>query len=43
MVDCGVWRSDLPDGGLASTEAGLKGAGYALADVSRVIVTHAHI
>ena len=43
VVDCGVWRPDLPDGGLASMEAGLEGAGYALADVSRVIVTHAHI
>ena len=43
VVDCGVWRPDLPDGGLASMEAGLEGAGYALAHVSRVIVTHAHI
>ena len=43
VVDCGVWRPDLPDGGLATMEAGLQGAGYALADVSRVIVTHAHI
>ena len=43
VVDCGVWRPDLPDGGLAAIEAGLEGAGYALADVSKVIVTHAHI
>ena len=43
VVDCGVWRPDLPDGGLAAMEAGLEGAGYALHDVSRVIVTHAHI
>ena len=43
VVDCGVWRPDLPDGGLASMEAGLESAGYALQDVSRVIVTHAHI
>ena len=35
VVDCGVWRPDLPDGGLASMEAGLEGAGYALADVSQ--------
>ena len=43
VVDCGVWRPDLPDGGLADMEAGLESAGYALQDVSKVIVTHAHI
>jgi glyoxylase-like metal-dependent hydrolase (beta-lactamase superfamily II) len=43
IVDCGVWRPDLPDGGLRALEAGLEGAGYALADVSRIVVTHAHI
>lgn len=43
LVDCGVWRPDLPDGGLAALEAGLAGAGYALRDVSRIVVTHAHI
>src|ERR1700712_4375195 len=43
IVDCGVWRPDLADGGLGSLEAGLEGAGYALRDVSRIVVTHAHI
>lgn len=43
VVDCGVWRPDLPDLGLAALEAGLEGAGYALRDVSRIVVTHAHI
>jgi glyoxylase-like metal-dependent hydrolase (beta-lactamase superfamily II) len=43
LVDAGVWRPHLPDGGLGALEAGLEGAGYALRDVSRVIVTHAHI
>ncbi len=43
IVDCGVWRPDLPDGGLGALQAGLEGAGYALADVSRVVITHAHI
>ena len=43
LVDCGVWRPDLPDGGLAAVEAGLEAAGYALADVSRIVITHAHI
>ena len=43
LVDCGVWRSDPDDDGLPALEAGLNRAGYALADVSRIIVTHAHI
>ncbi len=43
IVDCGVWRPDLPDGGLAALTAGLNGAGYALGDVGRIVVTHAHI
>jgi len=43
VVDCGVWKPERPDGGVATVEAGLQGAGYALADVSRVIITHAHI
>lgn len=33
----------LPDGDLAAMEHGLEQAGYALRDVSPVIVTHAHI
>jgi glyoxylase-like metal-dependent hydrolase (beta-lactamase superfamily II) len=43
IVDCGVWRPDLPDGGIGALEAGLEASGYALRDVSRIIVTHAHI
>ena len=43
IVDCGVWRPDLPDGGLGALEAGLGTAGYALRDVSRILITHAHI
>lgn len=43
VVDCGVWRPDLPDGGMAALEAGLEAAGYALRDVSRIVATHAHI
>src|ERR1700741_703636 len=43
LVDCGIWRPAEPDGGLAALEAGLEQAGYALRDVSRIIVTHAHI
>ncbi|WP_214370717.1 MBL fold metallo-hydrolase [Pseudonocardia sp. H11422] len=43
ITDCGVWRPDLPDGGLGALADGLNGAGYALRDVSRILVTHAHI
>jgi glyoxylase-like metal-dependent hydrolase (beta-lactamase superfamily II) len=43
LVDCGVWRPDLPDGGMGAVEAGLAAGGYALRDVSRIVVTHAHI
>ena len=43
LVDCGVWRPDLPDGGLAAVEAGVEATGYALRDVARIVVTHAHI
>jgi glyoxylase-like metal-dependent hydrolase (beta-lactamase superfamily II) len=43
LVDCGVWRSDVGDSGLSALEQGLRGAGYALRDVSRIVITHAHI
>jgi len=43
LVDCGVWRPDLTDEGLAAVEAGIEAAGYALRDVARIVVTHAHI
>jgi len=46
LVDAGVWRPD-PAGpaedGLAALERGLRQAGYELRDVSRIVVTHAHI
>jgi glyoxylase-like metal-dependent hydrolase (beta-lactamase superfamily II) len=43
LVDCGVWRADGDDDGLPALERGLEAAGYALRDVSRIVVTHAHI
>jgi glyoxylase-like metal-dependent hydrolase (beta-lactamase superfamily II) len=43
LVDCGVWRADPHDDGLPALERGIEKAGYALRDVSRIIVTHAHI
>nr|WP_296070733.1 MBL fold metallo-hydrolase [uncultured Actinoplanes sp.] len=39
LVDCGVWRDDA----LATLRQGLRTAGYELEDVSRVVITHAHI
>jgi glyoxylase-like metal-dependent hydrolase (beta-lactamase superfamily II) len=43
LVDCGVWRADGHDDGLPVLERGLRAAGYELRDVSRIVVTHAHI
>jgi len=44
LVDAGVWRPDATgDHGLAALERGLRDAGYELRDVSRIVVTHAHI
>lgn len=43
LVDCGVWRADPVDDGLAALRRGLREAGYELADVSRILITHAHI
>jgi glyoxylase-like metal-dependent hydrolase (beta-lactamase superfamily II) len=43
LVDCGVWRADPSDDGLPALQRGLRQAGYELRDVSRIIVTHAHI
>ena len=50
LVDCGVWRPAAGsargaglDDGSAAVEAGLRRAGFELRDVSRVVVTHAHI
>ncbi len=43
VVDCGVWHPELPNGGLDAFGAGLRRAGYEIGDVSRLILTHAHI
>jgi glyoxylase-like metal-dependent hydrolase (beta-lactamase superfamily II) len=43
LVDCGVWRAEPGDDGLPALERGIEKAGYALRDVSRIVVTHAHI
>ncbi|HEY0001055.1 MAG TPA: MBL fold metallo-hydrolase [Actinoplanes sp.] len=43
LVDCGVWRADPDSDGLAELRQGLRTAGYELSDVSRIVITHAHI
>lgn len=43
VVDCGVWKPDRPDGGVSVVQEGLHSAGYDLSDVSRLVITHAHI
>jgi glyoxylase-like metal-dependent hydrolase (beta-lactamase superfamily II) len=43
LVDCGVWRPDPDNEGLPALERGLHAVGYALRDISRLLVTHAHI
>ena len=43
LDDCGVWRADPVDDGLAALRRGLREAGYELDDVSRILITHAHI
>jgi glyoxylase-like metal-dependent hydrolase (beta-lactamase superfamily II) len=43
LVDCGVWRPDSDDDGMPALERGLNAAGFAVRDISRLVVTHAHI
>jgi glyoxylase-like metal-dependent hydrolase (beta-lactamase superfamily II) len=55
LVDCGIWRAggangaasadgtDRDGAGLATLENGLHAIGYELYDITRIIVTHAHI
>src|SRR5574337_1362724 len=44
LVDAGVWHPEpADDHGLRPLEEGLHQHGYALRDVSRIVVTHAHI
>lgn len=43
LVDCGMWRPGEPDAGLTVLRDALNVRGYVLEDISRIIVTHAHI
>ena len=43
LVDCGMWHPGEPDDGLTKLRHALNTRGYVLDDISRIIVTHAHI
>jgi glyoxylase-like metal-dependent hydrolase (beta-lactamase superfamily II) len=43
LVDCGLWRPDPDDDGIRALESGLNAAGYTVRDISRIVITHAHI
>ena len=43
LVDCGMWHPGEPDDGLTKLRDALNARGYVLDDISRIIVTHAHI
>lgn len=43
LVDCGMWHPGEPDDGLTNLRRALNVRGYALDDISRIFVTHAHI
>lgn len=43
LVDCGMWHPGEPDDGLAKLRDALNVRGFILDDISRIIVTHAHI
>ena len=43
LVDCGMWHPGEPEDGLTKLNDALNVRGYVLDDISRIIVTHAHI
>lgn len=43
LIDCGLWRPDADDGGLRTLDLALNQVGHSVRDISRLIVTHAHI
>ena len=43
LVDCGMWHPGEPDDGLTKLRHTLNTRGFVLEDISRIIVTHAHI
>ncbi|MDG5486977.1 MBL fold metallo-hydrolase, partial [Mycolicibacterium gadium] len=43
LVDPGIWQPEPDHHGLGPLEEGLNTAGYAIRDISRIVVTHAHV
>jgi glyoxylase-like metal-dependent hydrolase (beta-lactamase superfamily II) len=43
LVDCGIWTGEAEGRGTRALEDGLKACGFSLAQVGRLIITHAHI
>jgi glyoxylase-like metal-dependent hydrolase (beta-lactamase superfamily II) len=43
LVDCGIWTGEADGRGTRALEDGLKACGFSLAQVGRLIITHAHI
>jgi len=43
LVDCGIWTGEAAGRGTRALEDGLAGCGFALSQVSRLVITHAHI
>ncbi len=43
LVDCGIWTGEADGKGTRALEDGLSACGFSLAQVRRLIITHAHI
>jgi glyoxylase-like metal-dependent hydrolase (beta-lactamase superfamily II) len=43
LVDCGIWTGEADGQGTRALEDGLSACGFSLAQVGRLIITHAHI
>jgi glyoxylase-like metal-dependent hydrolase (beta-lactamase superfamily II) len=43
LVDCGIWTGEADGQGTRALEKGLSACGFSLAQVRRLIITHAHI
>jgi glyoxylase-like metal-dependent hydrolase (beta-lactamase superfamily II) len=43
LVDCGIWTGDAHGRGTRALEEGLGACGFALTQIRRLVITHAHI
>ena len=43
LVDCGIWTGEAGGRGTRAVEDGLSACGFSLAQVDRLVITHAHI